>query len=146
MTTSRRDPFRDLVALQDRMSRLFEETLRPDASQEEIGRGGWTPAADIYETGEELVLSLDLPGVDREAIEIRFDKNVLSVRGQREWLDEQANGQRHRVERPHGAFIRNFTLPAGIDSDQIAAACKDGVLTVRIPRSATTKSRQIKIG
>ncbi len=145
MPTSRRDPFRDLVALQDRMSRLFEEALRPER-KEDVEGGNWAPAADIFETVEELVLSLDLPGIPREAIDIRFDNNVLSIRGERSWPEELAAGQRHRVERPHGNFIRNFTLPAGVDAERITASCKEGVLTVRIPRASANKSRQIRIG
>lgn len=146
MTISRRDPLRDLVALQNRMSRLFEESLRPGGSEEEVSGGAWTPSADIYETGDDFVLSLDLPGVQRDAIQILFEKNVLSVRGERKRNQDLAQGQRHRVECPRGAFLRNFTLPAGVDSDKITASCNDGVLTIRIPRSAATKSRQIQIG
>ncbi len=145
MAPDRRDPLRDLVALQDRMSRLFEETLRVRGGEEDLTAGGWTPAADIYETPDELVLSLDLPGVDRQAVEVRFDNNVLTIKGERKLPEGIDRRQYHRVERPYGKFHRSFTLPAGASAEKIAAAFDGGVLMIRVPKGVATRSRQIDI-
>lgn len=143
MVSDRKNPLRDLVALQDRMSRLFEETLgRP--AEDPVG-GSWAPAADLFETGEELVLNLDLPGVERDRVEVLLNANLLTVKGERPLPEDVQRSQYHRRERPCGEFSRSFTLPAAVDAEGITATHRDGVLTVRLPKQAAARSRKIEI-
>ena len=83
MTTTRWDPFRDLMAIQERMNRLFQETLARQQGQEDIQAGQWTPAVDIHETGDRIVVRADLPGLEQSQIEVRVDDNTLTLRGDR---------------------------------------------------------------
>ena len=143
------NPLQDLVILQDRMNRLFEDaTQRRSRAEADAGdefeRADWTPAADIYETESGYLIAMDLPGIDRQALEIDVDENRLLVKGTRA-IDEP---KQHRAERPRGKFLRTFSVPASIEQGKIAAEYKDGVLQIRLPKRSeqTSKKIDIKIG
>ena len=129
------NPLQDLMLLQDRMNRLFEDATQRRARQEsesgdEFERADWTPAADIYETDASYLIALDLPGVDRDALVIDVDDKRLIIRGNRAIEETSKN----RSERPSGKFLRTFTVPGSVDQTQIGAEYKDGVLQVRLPK------------
>ena len=83
MTITRWDPFRDMMMIQERMNRLFQETMARQRGQDDPESGGWAPAVDIFETGDQITLRADLPGIEQDAIEIRIDDNTLIIRGER---------------------------------------------------------------
>src|SRR5690349_17161280 len=115
------NPLPDLMVLQDRMNRLFEDATqrRTQAGEgsDEFERADWTPAADIYETETGYSIVIDLPGINRDALEIDIDDNRLLIKGARVVDDARAR----RSERPRGRFLRSFTVPASIDQNRIAA-------------------------
>ena len=141
------DPLRDLVALQERMNRLFEDAARPrssdeEESEQEIERADWTPAADVYNREQEYVIMIDLPGIEREALELNLDDNRLLVRGLR--TAEQDAAQ--RLERKHGRFLRRFgPLPPTVEQKAISAEYKDGVLVIRLPKQSEQQARRVEI-
>ncbi len=140
------NPLQDLVILQDRMNRLFEDATqrrsRADADAgDEFERADWTPAADIYETESGYLIAMDLPGIDRQALEIDVDENRLLVKGTRP-IDEP---KQHRAERPRGKFLRTFSVPASVEQGKIAAEYKDGVLQIRLPKRSEQKTKRIDI-
>jgi HSP20 family protein len=141
------NPMGDLVGLQDRMNRLFEEASerrsRAGAAEgeQEIERADWYPAADVYENEKEFVIALDLPGIKRSALEIDLDNDRLSIRGVRVIDDEN----QHRAECPRGRFLRRFGVPTIVDQKGIAAEYKDGVLRVALPKRKEQKSRRVEI-
>lgn len=140
------NPLHDLVVLQDRMNRLFEDATqrrnRADAGAgDEIERADWTPAADIYETESGYSIAMDLPGIDRQALEIDIDENRLVVKGTRP-IDEP---RQYRSERPRGKFLRTFSVPASVDQGKIAAEYRDGVLHIRLPKRTEQKPKRIDI-
>jgi HSP20 family protein len=145
--SKRWEPIGDLVGLQDRMNRLFEEAgerrarAGMDESGQEIERADWHPAADVYEHAGEFVIALDLPGIDRSALEIDLDNDRLTIRGVRV-VDEE---NQRRAECPRGRFLRRFGVPATVDQKGIAAEYKDGVLRLRLPKRAEQKSRRVEI-
>jgi len=145
MTRRRFDP-RDLFTLQDRMNRLFEEAAerRTRAGEDEgqIERADWIPAADVYEDEREYTLALDLPGINRDALDVSLDEGRLSVRGER--APAEVAGVR-RAERPHGRFARSFSLPDAVDRSRITADYKDGVLLLHLPKRAEEQPSRIKI-
>ena len=145
--TTRWDPFRDLMAIQDRMNRLFQETMARQGGQEEIEVGQWSPAVDIYETGDRIVLRADLPGLEQREIEVRVDDNTLTLRGDRKPSGDTKPEEFHRAERPHGPFLRSFTLPPNIDQGSIRASHKNGVLEIMLPkkREATAASIRVEV-
>ena len=139
------NPLQDLMVLQDRMNRLFEDATQrrnqAESGGDDFERADWTPAADIYEIESGYVIAMDLPGIDREALEIDVDENRLLVRGTR-IINES---KQHRSERPRGKFLRTFSVPGSVDQAKIAADYKDGVLQIRLPKRSEQKAKKIDI-
>ncbi|HEV3468833.1 MAG TPA: Hsp20/alpha crystallin family protein [Pyrinomonadaceae bacterium] len=142
------DPVRDLFTLQDRMNRLFEEAAdrrsRPGEAEGEgeIERADWIPAADVYEDEGAYTIALDLPGIRRDGLDVNLDERRLTIRGER---PPREGADVRRAERPHGRFVRSFSLPDAVDRQGITADYKDGVLTLRLPKRAEPKERRLKI-
>ena len=144
MTIVRWDSYRDVAALEDRMSRMLEGFYgRP---QEEVTRGAWVPAVDIYNNGpHELVLKAELPDMKEEEIVLTVEGNTLTLRGEKK-LDAEVTGEQfHRIERSYGSFARTFALPPTVDAGKVSAEYKAGVLTVRLPLHEEAKPKQIKV-
>jgi HSP20 family protein len=138
------NPLQDLMVLQDRMNRLFEDATQrrgQTGGEDEFERADWTPAADIYETETGFSIALDVPGIKREALEIDIDDNRLIVKGVRV-VDETRT---RRTERPRGKFLRAFAVPASVDQGKIGAEYKDGVLQIRLPKRAEQKAQKIEV-
>ena len=148
MAIVRWQPFRDLVGLQDRMNRLFDEAFQGSgrSADDDWALGGaWAPAVDIYEQDGSIVLKAELPGVDPKDVDIRLENNVLALRGERKLDTEVKRESYHRVERSYGTFTRSFTLPSVVDQEMIKAEYKDGVLRVTLPKKEEAKPRQINV-
>ncbi len=133
MALTRWDPLRDLLALQERIERLAD-----------AGDAGWQPPVDVYEATDRYIVSAELPGLSREAIELHVHDGQLTIRGQRP-ASQVPCERYHRVERGHGTFSRRFTLPSPIDGNRVSADLKDGVLTVVIPKAAGAVPRRIDV-
>ena len=125
-----RDPFRDLIR-----TRLEDESFFAN----------WNPPVDIQETEKEFVLKADLPDVKKEDVRVEFEDGLLSVEGERKQEKEEKGKRFHKVERAYGKFVRRFSLPTDVDGDHIKAEFKDGVLHVRLPKTATAKHRAIEV-
>ena len=148
MAIIRWEPFRDLVSLQDRMNRLFDESFRGinrGAGEEDWALGAWAPAVDIYEKDGNIVLKAELPGLDPKDVEVRVENNILTLRGERKLDEEVQKDNYHRVERSYGNFTRSFTLPNVVDTEKIKAEFKDGVLRMTLPKKEEAKPKQISI-
>lgn len=144
MTVLRWTPFSEMSLLQNQMNRLFDSALQGwpgDAN----GTTVWSPAADIYETTDEFVVNLDLPGVDPKMVDLSVENNVLTIRGQRQFEEKQSKDNFHRIERSYGAFARSFTLSTFVDADKIRASYKNGVLNITLPKAETVKPKRIQI-
>ncbi len=140
------DPFRDLVSIQDRMNKLFEQTLsRSSRSDEAAAATTWTPPVDIYETPETIVIKAELPGVAREDVDIQIQDNALVLRGERRFAKEVKEESYLRIERAYGPFHRSFTLPATVQQDKVRAVLRDGVLELELPKADSAKSKRITI-
>lgn len=141
---------RDLMTLQERMNRLFEEAARrrggaPEdgETEAEIERADWHPAADVFEDEQGYIIVLDLPGIERQALDVSLDNDRLTIKGARAGVAE--SGHRRRSERPSGRFLRSFSLPAIVDREGISADYKDGVLRLRLPKRTGQQARHIEI-
>ena len=143
MALIRWDPFRDLLGLQERMNKLFDESYRGisrTGSEDDWALGGtWAPAVDIYEQGSDIVLKAELPGVDPKNVDVRLENNTLTLRGERRLDNEVKRESYHRIERSYGAFSRSFTLPSVVDQASIKAEFKEGVLRVTMPKREESK-------
>lgn len=145
MAVIRWDPFRDLNMLQDRMNRLFEDAGRGARNEEPSSTTIWSPAVDIYETENEIVVQAELPGMDRKDITLHLENNVLTIRGDRKFQKETKEDNYHRIERSYGGFSRSFSIPATVDEEKIHADYKDGVLKIALPKKEQAKPKQIQI-
>jgi HSP20 family protein len=139
------NPLHDLVSLQDRMNRLFEDASQRRAGDsdltDEVESADWYPAADVYEGDNNYVVAMDLPGIDRGSLDISVDDKRLTVKGNR----DGHSGGFHREECPRGKFLRTFTVPSSVDEESISADYKDGVLKVYLPRRKEQKTQRIEI-
>ncbi|HTM03621.1 MAG TPA: Hsp20/alpha crystallin family protein [Vicinamibacterales bacterium] len=138
------DPIREFAAMQDRMNRLFGNIYLRD---DDTGlRGNWVPAVDIYETeGHDLVVRAELPGINREDIEVVVENSTLVLRGEKKLDAEVKDESYRRIERTYGTFHRSFTLPNTVDAGRISADFKNGVLTVKMPFREEAKPRTINV-
>lgn len=142
------DPFEDLTRLQREMNRLFDDTFvtgsRP-ARREGMTPAAWAPAVDVSEDANEIVLRSELPGVKQEDLDIELSNDMLTIRGEKKFEDEEKKGNYVRIERAYGAFQRSFNLGVPVQQDKISASFKDGVLTVRLPKSEATKPKKVLV-
>ena len=147
MAIVRWEPFRDLLSLQERMNRLFDDSFRgARGSDEDWALGGsWAPAVDIYEQDGNIVLKAELPGIDPKDVDVRVENNTLTLRGERKHDQEVKKENYHRVERTYGTFTRSFTLPNVVDTNNIKADYRDGVLRMTLPKREEAKPKQISI-
>jgi HSP20 family protein len=142
MVRIRRIPPREVTDLHRRMEEVMENLLH--GPQVVVSARGWVPRADIRETPDAILVTLEIPGVGREEIDITIEGSYLHVAGVR--LEPAAEGcvRWHQLEVSYGPFERIINLPHEADMDRITATCKDGFLSITIPRAAPT-SRQVPI-
>ncbi len=140
------DPFRDLSAIQDRMNQIFEDALARSRGREEgLRTGMWTPAVDIYENNEFVVVKAELPGVEKDRISVEVKEGILTLRGERGFDKEFKEESYHRIERSYGSFQRSFSLPVSVDQEKVTARFQDGVLEVKLPKKDQEKPKQIEV-
>ena len=123
--------------------RLFEDTVNQVFNQP--SDRPWTPAVDIQETENEVVLKADLPDVNEKEIDIRIEDGTLSLKGERKFNKETKEGGFHRIERSYGSFARYFALPDSVNPEAVRAEYKNGVLTVSLAKKEAAKPKQIKV-
>ena len=145
MTLVKWEPFRDLITMQERMSRLFDETLSRVWKEEGLQRGLWSPPVDVVDREHEVVLKMDLPEMSQSEIDIKVEENTLTIKGERKFIKETPDENYVQIERPYGGFHRQFTLPKRIDQDKIKASYKDGVLSVVLPKTEEVYPKQVSI-
>jgi len=135
------DPFADMSRLRQRIERLFDEGA--GARAEPAGRV-WRPLVDLFEDEDQLVLKVDLPGIDQQSLDVQLTGEELVIRGDRPWVQPEKGGVVHS-ERPFGQFHRGFKLGIAIQHDGVQAAYKDGVLTVTLPKADVMKPKKIAV-
>jgi len=130
------DPINSLRLFEDAVTRLMSEprTSRP-----------WSPAVDIVETENELVLKADLPDVKLEDIDVRVENQTLSIKGERKLEKDFADKGYHRIERSYGSFMRSFFVNDTADTEKVSADYKNGVLTIALPKKEAAKPKQVKV-
>ncbi len=150
-TLTRWEPFRELTSLQDRMNRLFQDAWSgtglpgAQAGQESLVSGSFIPPVDVYEDEHNIVLKMEIPGIDQKDLDIRLENNVLTVRGERKLESEEKEENFQRIERRYGGFTRSFTLPNTVDTENVNADYENGVLKITMAKRAEAKPKQIKV-
>lgn len=141
---TRRNPFATFESFPTVGLSLFEDTLNRFLSEAPTSRP-WSPAVDIAENENELVLTADIPGVKMDDIDIKIEDGTLRFSGKREFEKKQEKGGYHRIERSYGSFQRVFTLPDTVDVEKVAAQFDNGVLKVTLPKKEVAKPRSVKV-
>ena len=147
MAIVRWNPLDDILSLQRRMNKIFEDNFlgKKSSADEELSSGLWSPSVDIYETESDIVLKAELPEVNQKDIQINIEDNVLSLKGERKFEKETKEENFHRIERSYGSFSRSFTLPGSINKEKVKASYKNGVLKVTMPKKEESKPKQITV-
>jgi HSP20 family protein len=140
MALVRWDPFRDLTALQTEVNRLFSR-----ASGDVTDRQSWTPAVDVVETDDAIVLKAELAGMDPADINIEVQDNVLTVSGERRFQEEVKEDKYYRIERRYGSFSRSLALPPTADETKVEAKYDNGLLEITVPKAEVAKPKKITV-
>ncbi len=146
MQLVRFNPVRDMFSFRNRINHIFDDFFYPiNRDEVKLSMGNWNPVVDVYNNDDSIVIKAELPGIDKEGIEIDVKERVLTLKGERSSENEVKDDNYYRRERSFGKFERAFTLPADVDPDKIKADFKDGVLKIDIPKPEEQKPRQITI-
>jgi HSP20 family protein len=135
---TRIDPFRELAS-------FFENFTEP-TGKDQLAAGNFIPPVDVYEDEQNLVLKLEVPGVNEGDINVSVENNTLTVQGERKFEKEEKEENFHRIERRYGSFLRTFRLPNTVDSEKVEASYDKGILKITLAKRAEAKPRQIKVG
>lgn len=144
MALMRANPLFSEFSGANRLHRLFgrDDLLESEALN---GMGDWAPPVDILETEHDITVKAELPGVDAKDVTVSLDNNVLTLRGERRLEREVSNENYHRMERSYGSFCRSFSIPAFIDSENVKADFKNGLLTICLPKKDSARGRNIEV-
>lgn len=137
-----------LLNLQHEINRMFEEFDRAMESESSAapGAGMFRPAVDVHEDAGAYVVHVEVPGVQRDNLDIAMHDGALLIRGRKESACQSGEARFRRVERSYGTFARALQLPRNVDPERISASLNDGVLEVRLPKREELKPRRITIG
>jgi HSP20 family protein len=135
-------PFNRLATIRDEFDRLFDFAW---PSRDTGLLGGWSPALDVYDDKNNLVVTLEVPGMKKEEIDISLRDGMLTVSGERKDEREQTEGQAFRSERYFGKFQRSLSLPTAVEANKVKASYKDGILTITLPKAEEAKPKQISV-
>jgi len=142
MAITRLDPFREVVALQNRVNSLFRDLNEGD---DPLATASFVPAVDIYEDPQKVMLKLEVPGIDQKDLDVRIEDHTLTVKGERKFESEEKEQNFHRIERRYGSFYRAFTLPNTVDTENVAASYNAGVLKLELKKKPEAQPKQIQI-
>jgi HSP20 family protein len=156
-TMMRWDPFQDLRDAQDEMAQMTQMAQMSPRLAHALGLHGqpqgsgraataaWAPALDISERKDAYLVTVELPGVEADDLEITMEDGLLTIQGERHFAHDSSEQQFHRVERRYGAFRRSITLPAQVQTEQIEASFENGVLQVVVPKMEEAKPKRIQV-
>jgi len=153
-TMTRWDPFQDLRSAQDEMAQMdpmspiLAQALGLQAQRQGSGRAtttAWAPALDISERKDAYLVTVELPGVETDDLQITLEDGLLTIQGERHFAHDSSEQQFHRVERRYGAFRRSITLPAQVQAEQIEATFENGVLQIMVPKMEEAKPKRIQV-
>jgi HSP20 family protein len=140
------DPFQDLLSLQDEMNRMFDRAFgQATPGGRERGVRTWAPALDIAERKDAYLVSVELPGVNPDDIDVTLEGNLLTIQGERHQTQESSDQQFHRVERFYGGFRRTVSLPSAVQADAIQASYENGLLQLVVPKAEEAMPKKIAI-
>lgn len=145
MAIMRWQPQRDVLwNVQNEIGKLFDDLLERPLTDTRPG-GRWFPDVDVEERDESYLVSMDIPGMQKEDLKVTMEGSTLKIRGERKQVREEGDDSYHLNERRYGIFERSFTLPNTVDAGKIRADYRDGVLEITVPKAEEAKSREIQV-
>ncbi len=140
------DPFRDLFDIQDEINKIFDlSTTRRRSQKGEMFEGFWSPAVDILNEKESVLVKAEIPGIDPKDLDVKVVGNTLTIKGERKKEFKEEDENYLRIERAYGKFQRAFELSEPIDSKKIEANYKNGVLEIKLPKKEEAKPKEISV-
>ena len=140
------NPLKERDELENRLSTLLgHRASTGNGGKEALTVAEWSPLVDIVEDENEYRIKAELPAMKKEDVRLTVDNGVLTISGERKYEQEEKREKHHRIESFYGSFARSFSLPADVDEARIQADAKDGVLTVRMPKTEAKKPRPIEV-
>jgi len=145
MTVVHWKPLNTIAGLQDEMNRLFTSYFSgtPETVDKETYQ--WNPPVDIYEDEGSIQVICEVPGVNKDDVNISIQDNVLTLSGEKKRMDMDEQGSFYRVERLYGTFQRSFSLPSSVDQEKVRATYNNGILTILLPKVEEAKPREVSI-
>ena len=141
-TLVRWEPFRELAALQNEMSRYMNGLLEGNGQAAQ----SWVPTADVWETDDAVVYAFDLPGIREDDISVELEDGALTITAERRREHTVEDGKYFRFERRFGTFSRTIGLPQGVTDENVKARYENGVLQVHVAKPEQPKPRKIEVG
>jgi HSP20 family protein len=138
------DRWGNVSDIQGEVNRLFDNFFGRPAGSGAAGRS-WAPAVDLYETKDDLVLTMEVPGVRDKDVTVSITGDLLTIKGERRFEQDVKEQQLLHVERAYGKFERLVQLPIPVQADKVKASYRDGVLEVRLPKTEEIKPKEIKV-
>ncbi|MBQ3033575.1 MAG: Hsp20/alpha crystallin family protein [Deferribacterales bacterium] len=138
MAIVRWNPVRDLISMQEKMNKIFDDSFR-------VSGGDWSPSVDIMENNEEIVIIAEIPGVSEDSMDIQVAEGILTMKGEKKFPIEKQSDNYYRLERSFGKFNRSFAIPAAVDQTNVKASLKDGVLKILLKKKPDNSPRVIKV-
>lgn len=135
----------EMDRLRNEMERLYDRFLDLRPLRRFAEEGEWMPSVDVSETAKEIIVKVEIPGVEAKEIDVSLDGNVLTIKGERKREHEERDENFHRIERSYGSFYRSLQLPAEVEGDKIKATYKKGVLKVTLPKSKKAAGKKIEV-
>ena len=136
---------REMDRFRDEIDKMFRDFFAPSPSSRPYRKGDWVPAIDMSESEKEIVVNAEVPGMDGKDIDISLNGRVLTIKGERKQKKEEKEKNYHFLECRYGTFSRSFELPADVDSENIKASYKDGVLKINLPKTKTQSAKKIEV-
>ncbi len=137
-------PFRELARLERDFGDVFGSFLRDWPWPTGEGRG-WTPAVDVVDKPDEVVIRADLPGLEQKDVDVTVQDGMLTIRGERKEEHEEKREDYYCCERSFGAFARTFPLPPGADAEKVKATFKNGILEIHMQKTKESKGKKIEV-
>jgi HSP20 family protein len=146
MNLVRWNPWREMNTFQNRFNHLLADSFfQPSRSEDDLSLGTWHPVVDMYDEDDRIIIKAELPGMEKKDISVDVKDQVLTLRGERKYDHEVKEEKYYRRERAYGKFQRAFSLPADVDSENIKAEFKDGLLKIEVPKPEKQKPKEIAI-
>lgn len=139
------EPFQEFEDLRSEMNRAFDFDFPRPLSRARKGETFWAPAVDIADEKDHIIVKADIPGMTKDQIEVSVHNDVLTIKGEKRQEKETKEKDYVRTERFYGSFHRSFSLPTQVDSQNVKATYKDGVLEIVLPKKEGARPKQIKV-